>query len=82
MVFPAVLPSPPRAASVLHVGQLHVDVLRGPAPAHGPGGGVRQRRVRDALVLRHRLGPAGRSDSRVRFVEESLRRHQAVSITI
>lgn len=75
-----VLQVPARVAAVLHGGQLHVDVLRGVAPAHGPGGGVRQRRVRDALVLRHRLGLAGRADGRVRFVEELLGGHGAVSV--
>lgn len=69
-----------RAAAVLHGRQLHVDVLRGIAPAHGPGGGVRQRRVRDALVPRHRLGLAGRAHGRVRLVEELLRGHGAVSV--
>lgn len=75
-----ILQVPARAAAVLHGRQLHVDVLRGIAPAHGPGGGVRQRRVRDALVLRHRLGLAGRADGRVRLVEELFRGHGAVSV--
>lgn len=75
-----ILQVPARAAAVLHGRQLHVDVLRGIALAHGPGGGVRQRRVRDALVLRHRLGLAGRTHGRVRFVEELFRGHGAVSV--
>lgn len=82
-VFPVrstdVLPVPARATSVFHVGQLHVDVLRGSTPAHGPGRGIRQRCVRDALVLCHRLGSAGRAHNPVRLVEELFRRHRPVS---
>lgn len=73
------MPDAARTLAVLHVGQLHVDVLRRATPAHGPGRGVRQRCVRDALVLRHRLGPAGRADRRVRDVEKLFQRHYAVS---
>lgn len=68
-----------RAAAVLYGGQLHVDVLRRAAPAHGAGRGVRQRRVRDALVLCHWLGPAGRLDGRLRLVAQLFRRHYTVS---
>lgn len=74
-----VLPVSTRATPVFHVGQLHVDVLRGSTPAHGSGRGIRQRRVRDALVLRHRLGGAGRAHHPVRLVEELFRRHRPVS---
>jgi len=56
-----------------------VDVLRGTALAHGSGGGVRQRRERDALVLRHRLGRTRRAHRPVRVVEEQFRGHRAVS---
>jgi len=77
-----VLSAAARVPAVLHGGQLHVDVLRGAAPAHGAGGGVRQRRVRDALVLRRRLGAARRADGRVRFVEELFGRHGAVSVVL
>lgn len=73
---------PARVVAVLHGRQLHVDVLRGTAPTHGTGGGVRQRRVRDALVLRNRLGLAGCAHGRVRFVEKLFRRHGAVSVPL
>lgn len=68
-----------RVTAVLHGSQLHVDVLRGAAFAHGLGGGVRQRRVRDAMVLRDRLGSAGRADRLVRLVEELFPGHRTVS---
>lgn len=74
-----VLPVLARGAAVLHGCQLHVDVLRRTALAHGSGGSFRQRRERDALVLRHRVGCARRAYHRVRLVEELLRRHHAVS---
>lgn len=79
--FPDLLSDFARVTAVLHGGQLHVDVLRGTALAHGPGGGVCQRRVCDALVLRHRLGSASRSDSLLRLVEELQPRHRTVSCT-
>lgn len=78
-LFPDILSASARVLAILHGGQLHVDVLRGTSLAHGAGGGVRQRRVRDALVLRHRLGYASRANGRVRLVEELFPRHRAVS---
>jgi len=68
--FPDLLPVFTRGSAILHGGQLHVDVLRRTALAHGLGGGVRQRRVCDALVLRHRLGCTCRAYCPVCFVEE------------
>lgn len=73
------LSDPARVAAVLHGHQLHVDVLRGTALAHGPGRGVRQRRVRHAVVPRDWLGPARRAYGRVRLVEKLFRGHCAVS---
>jgi len=74
-----VLPVFARGSAVFHGGQLHVDVLRGTALAHGSSGGVRQRRERDALVLRHRLGRTCRTHHPVCLVEEQFRGHRTVS---
>lgn len=77
---PDILPVLARDAAILHGCQLHVDVLRGVALAHGPCGGVRQRRVRDAMVLRNRLGSANHTYVLVRVMEELFQRHYFVSI--
>lgn len=73
------LPDFARTTAVFYGGQLHVDVLRGVALTHGFGSCVCQRRVRDALVLRHRMGSSGSVDGRLRYVEELFRRHLTVS---
>lgn len=70
---------PARATAVLHGGQLYVDVLRRSSSAHGPGRGVRQRRVCDALVLRHRVGTTGCTDGCLCFLEKLFRGHGSVS---
>jgi len=57
-----------------------VDVLRRIAFAHGPGRSVCQRRVRNAMVLCHRMVSAGHADGRIRILEELFRGHQTVSI--
>jgi len=77
-----VLPVIARGSAVFHGGQLHVDVLRRTALAHGSGRGVRQRRERDALVLRHRLGRTCRAHRPVRVLEEQFRGHRSVSAPI
>jgi len=82
MVSIDVLPVVARGSAVVHGCQLHVDVLRGTALAHGSGGGVRQRRECNALVLRHRLGRTCRAHRPVRLVEEQFRGHLAVSAPI
>jgi len=68
--FSDILPVSACGSAIFHGGQLHVDVLRRTALAHGLGCGVRQRRVCDAVVLRYRLGRTRRTYHPVCFLEE------------